>query len=108
MQKHRCQFLCNNASDEAKKIQAYLEDRATVDRLAVAGTIRRRCETHRDIDLVACAKDHEGLAVAFEGYPEVEEVLETGAPPLSVMLNSGMRANLRIVEEEGYPLLFIT
>lgn len=102
MQKHRGQFLCNNAHDEAEGIRAYLEDRATVVRLAVAGTIRRRCETHGDIDLVACAKDPEGLAGVFEVYREVEEVLETGATPLSVMLNSGMRANLWIVEEEAY------
>ena len=102
MQKHRGRFLCNNARDEAEAIRAYLEGRGNVDRLAVAGTIRRRCETHGEIDLVACATDPEGLAGAFEGYREVEEVLETGAPPLSVNLNSGMRANLWIVEEETY------
>lgn len=102
MQKHRGRFLCNNARDEAEAIRAYLEGRGNVDRLAVAGTIRRRCETHGEIDLVACATDPEGLAGAFEGYREVEEVLETGATPLSVMLNSGMRANLWIVAEEAY------
>lgn len=102
MQKHRGRFLCNNARDEAEGIRAYLDGRGNVDRLAVAGTIRRRCETHGEIDLVACTKDPEGLGGAFEEYREVEEVLETGATPLSVMLNSGMRANLWIVEEEAY------
>ena len=102
MQKHRGQFLCNNARDEAEGIRAYLEDGGNADRLAVAGTIRRRCEAHSDIDLVACAKDPEGLAGELERYRYVEEVLETGAAALSVTLNSGMRANLWIVEEEAY------
>ena len=102
MQKHRGQFLCNNARDEAEGIRAYLEDRGNADRLAMAGTIRRRCESHQDIDLVACAKDPDGLTGAFEMYQEVEEVLETGAASSRVRLNSGMCANLWIVKEEAY------
>ena len=101
MQKHRGQFLCHNAREEAEAIRAFLEDQA--DRLAVAGTIRRRTETNRDVDLVASTKDPDGLAGAFVRYGEVEEVVEKGETRLSVMLQSGMSANLWMVHDEAFP-----
>ena len=101
MQKHRGQFLCHNAREEAEAIRAFLEDQA--DRLAVAGTIRRRTETNRDVDLVASTKDPDGLAGAFVRYGEVDEVVEKGETRLSVMLQSGMSANLWMVHDEAFP-----
>ena len=101
MQKHRGQFLCHNAREEAEAIRAFLEDQA--DRLAVAGTIRRRTETNRDVDLVASTKDPDGLAGAFVRYGEVDEVVEKGEARLSVMLRSGMSANLWMVHDEAFP-----
>ena len=101
MQKHRGQFLCHNAREEAEAIRAFLEDQA--DRLAVAGTIRRRTETNKDVDLVASTKDPDGLAGAFVRYGEVEEVVEKGEARLSVMLQSGMSANLWMVHDEAFP-----
>ncbi len=101
MQKHRGQFLCHNAREEAEAIRAFLEDQA--DRLAVAGTIRRRTETNKDVDLVASTKDPDGLAGAFVRYGEVEEVVEKGETRLSVMLQSGMSANLWMVHDEAFP-----
>ena len=103
MQKHRGQFLCNNAREEAEAIRAFLEDQEGVDRLAVAGSVRRRTETHRDVDLVACTKDAAGLAGAFTRYGEVAEAVESGEMRVSVMLASGMRANLWLVKEEAFP-----
>ncbi len=101
MQKHRGQFLCHNAREEAEAIRAFLEDQA--DRLAVAGTIRRRTETNKDVDLVASTKDPDGLAGAFVRYGEVDEVVEKGETRLSVMLRSGMSANLWMVHDEAFP-----
>ena len=103
MQKHRGQFLCNNAREEAEAIRAFLEDQEGVDRLAVAGSVRRRTESHRDVDLVACTKDAAGLAGAFTRYGEVAEAVESGEMRVSVMLASGMRANLWLVKEEAFP-----
>ncbi len=103
MQKHRGQFLCHNAREEAEDIRAYLEGQASADLLTVAGSIRRRMETSKDVDLVACTKDPDGLAGAFTGYGEVAEVVEAGEMRLSVMLKSGMRANLWLVKEEAFP-----
>ncbi len=103
MQKHRGQFLCNGAGHDAAGIRAFLEDQANVDRVATAGSIRRRNETHSALDLVASTKEPDALAGAFTGYGEVDEVVEAGETRVSVVLKSGMRANLWLVVEEAFP-----
>ena len=103
MQKHRGQFLCHNAREEAEGIRAFLEDQEGVDRLAVAGSVRRRTETHKDVDLVARTTDPDGVAGAFTRYGEVAETVETGERRVSVTMKSGMRANLWLVKEEAFP-----
>ena len=52
MQKHRGRFLCDTAGRDAEALRAFLDDRANVDRVAVAGSIRRRMEAHSELDLV--------------------------------------------------------
>ncbi len=102
MQKHRGQFLCNNAREGAEGVRAFLDDQAGVERLAVAGSVRRRSETHKELELVASTKDPDGLADALVRYGEVDEVVEKGETRLSVMLQSGMRVNLWLVAEEAF------
>ena len=102
MQKHRGQFLCNNAREEAEGVRAFLDDQAGVERLAVAGSVRRRSETHKELELVASTKDPDGPADALVRYGEVDEAVEKGETRLSVMLQSGMRVNLWLVAEEAF------
>lgn len=102
MQKHRGRFLCDYAGNDAGAILAFLEDRANVDRVAVAGSIRRRMEAHTELDLVASTKDPDALSGAFTGYGEVAEVVDAGESRVSVALKSGMRANLWMVEGPGF------
>ena len=102
MQKHRGQFLCNNAREGAEGVRAFLDDQAGVERLAVAGSVRRRSETHKELELVASTKDPDGLADALVRYGEVDEVVEKGETRLSVLLQSGMRVNLWLVAEEAF------
>ncbi len=102
IQKHRGRFLCDYAGNDAEAILAFLEDRANVDRVAVAGSIRRRMEAHTELDLVASTKDPDALSGAFTGYGEVDEVVDAGESRVSVALKSGMRANLWMVEGPGF------
>ncbi len=103
MQKHRGRFLCDYAGRDVEGVLAFLEVQANVDRVAVAGSMRRRMEAHSDLDLVASTQDPDALAVAFTGFGEVAEVVETGESRVSVVLKSGLRANLWLVAEEAFP-----
>ena len=96
LQQHRGQFLSRTARDEAEVLCAYLLDQPGVIRLSVAGSVRRCMETSKDVDIVASAKDGGALAEAFVAYPGVTEVTGRGETKVSVVLGSGMRADLRI------------
>lgn len=102
MQKHRGRFLCDNAGRDAEGVREFLEVQANVDRVVVAGSMRRRMEAHSNLDLVASTQDPDALAVAFTGFGEVAEVVETGESRVSILLKSGMRANLMMVEAAAF------
>jgi len=106
LQQHRGRFLCSTAQDEAEGIRRFLEGRPEVMRLAVAGSIRRRCETTKDVDVVASSGDANALADAFVGYDGVSQVTARGETKVSVTLQSGMNADLRIVDDEAFPYAF--
>ena len=103
LQQHRGRFLSRTAQDEAEALRAYLSDQPGVMRLSVAGSVRRCMETSKDVDIVASAKDGRALAEVFVAYPGVAEVTGRGETKVSVVLDSGMRADLRIVSDAAFP-----
>ncbi len=103
LQRHRGRFLSHTARSEAEALRDYLSEQPGVMRLSIAGSVRRCMETSKDVDLVASAKDGDALAEAFVHYPGVTEVTGRGKTKVSVVLASGMRADLRIVEDVAYP-----
>lgn len=82
-------------------------------RVEVAGSYRRRQETVGDIDLLAIAEDDSAAAAitsAFTAYPEVAELLSSGATRSSVRLRNGIEVDLRVMDEDsfGAALLYFT
>jgi DNA polymerase (family 10) len=73
-----------------------------VERLVVAGSVRRRKETIGDIDILAVAKEPARLMDYFTKMPGVARVLAHGATKSSVHLTAGLDADLRVVPEESY------
>jgi DNA polymerase (family X) len=69
-----------------------------------AGSLRRRAETIGDLDVLVAAKAEDALSImeAFAGAPEVVEVLGRGETKTSVVLDSGMQADLRVVPHEAW------
>ncbi len=52
---------------------------------------------------MASSKDPDALANAFVGYPGVSEVLAQGDTKLAVILESGISADLRVIDDELFP-----
>ncbi|MHB8869771.1 MAG: DNA polymerase/3'-5' exonuclease PolX [Thermoleophilia bacterium] len=68
----------------------------------VAGSLRRRRSTTRDVDLVAASTDPEQTLEGFAAMPEVAGVAERGGTKLVVGLHSGLNLDLRVVAPASY------
>jgi DNA polymerase (family X) len=72
------------------------------ERVSEAGSIRRRVETVRDLDLIATASDPAALTSHFAGLPWVAEVSAKGPTKATVVSYDGLRFDLRVVPPECF------
>jgi DNA polymerase (family X) len=73
-----------------------------VERVEIAGSLRRGRETIGDMDLLACGSDPAALVEAFRTHPKVKSVLLAGDTKCSVRLSTGMQADLRVVDSSCF------
>ena len=97
--------LLSIALTEAGRLLSALEANGDVVRASIAGSIRRRKEVIRDIDIVASVKTKKETPVMdfFTGLSGVQSVTAKGDTKSSVVLNIGMNADLRIVSDSEFP-----
>lgn len=82
-------------------VEALLAHPAAVA-VSEAGSIRRRRETFRDLDVIATAHDPAALTAHFVALPEVLEVIAHGETKATVVTARGERIDLRVVAPEDY------
>ena len=66
------------------------------------GSVRRRRETFRDLDIIATADDPAALTEHFTKLPWVADVAAHGPTKATVLSNDGLRFDLRVVPPESY------
>jgi DNA polymerase (family X) len=81
---------------------AELREHPAAERVSEAGSVRRRCETVRDLDIIATASDPSALTTHFAGLPWVAEVVAQGSTKATVVSHDGLRFDLRVVPPESY------
>ncbi|MDN5276329.1 MAG: polymerase [Clostridiales bacterium] len=91
------------AYEEAAKLKEYLESTGLVVRCEIAGSIRRKKEIVKDIDILATSAEPEKLMECFVNYQGIKDVVAKGDTKASVVLNSGINADLRVVKDEEFP-----
>ena len=79
-----------------------LKNCANLERIEIAGSIRRRRESVKDIDIIATSPDPAGVMEAFIGLPQVEGVTMHGLTRSSVTIREGVQVDLRVVEPESF------
>lgn len=79
-----------------------LEAMAGVERIEVAGSIRRRCDTVGDIDILVASEDPAPIIERFTSMILVDEVLTHGALGASVRLHSRQQADLRVLPPRSF------
>jgi DNA polymerase (family 10) len=82
-------------------VQTLREDPG-VDLVSEAGSVRRRRETFRDLDIIATAADPAALTERFTRLPWVADVAAHGPTKATVLSNDGLRFDLRVVPPESY------
>lgn len=87
----------------AKEIIKSLKENGLVIRCSEAGSLRRKKEIVKDIDIIASSNDSEAVMNAFTEHPLVEQVTSKGDTKSSVILVEGINADLRVVTDEEYP-----
>jgi DNA polymerase (family 10) len=81
---------------------AALREHPASKHVSEAGSVRRRCETVRDVDLIATASDPGALTAHFAGLEWVAEVVAKGGTKAAVVSHEGLRFDLRVVSPESY------
>ncbi|MCY4732300.1 DNA polymerase/3'-5' exonuclease PolX [Natronomonas gomsonensis] len=105
----RARSLLGEARPVADRVLAFFESLDAVDRVDVAGSLRRWRPTIGDIDVLVGSDDADAVIEAFESWEEAGTVIEAGTSKASVRKN-GMRVDLRVVvdEEFGAALQYFT
>ena len=88
---------------EAEVLLEYLKRDKSILSISIAGSLRRGNETVKDIDILAASKNPEKLGGHFTSYERIETVTASGETKVSVVLKSGINADLRIVTSAEYP-----
>jgi DNA polymerase (family 10) len=90
------------AMPEARALETKLKGIAGVEKISVAGSVRRKKETIGDIDILVASAKPAAVMEKFTTLPEVVHVIAHGETKSSVKLNSNMNVDLRVVPAESY------
>lgn len=86
----------------ARQIVEWLKERAPIDKIEPAGSLRRRKETIGDIDILVTSTKPLEVMDAFVSLPVVREVLAQGETKTSVVTEMGIQMDVRVVEPDCF------
>jgi DNA polymerase (family 10) len=86
----------------AEDIVRRMKDSAPVDKIEVAGSIRRWKDTVKDIDILTTSKKPAEVMDAFVKLPHMGRVLAHGETKSSIVTDEGIQVDLRVVEEDSF------
>ena len=94
----------------ARDIMGRLERLSEVERMSVAGSVRRQRETIKDVDILVISSNPQKIMDVFTGIPQVHEIVAKGATKSSIRTKEGIQVDLRVVEPEcfGAALCYFT
>lgn len=103
VKKNAGQYLLNDAMPVARRLLAHLKACKTVQRVSIAGSLRRWKEVVKDVDLLASSDDAASVMDHFIKADGVAEIIGRGDTKTSVRLASGLQVDLRVVTDAQFP-----
>jgi DNA polymerase (family 10) len=95
-------LLLSKATEIAESLAQALREHPDAERVEVAGSVRRRAEACRDLDLVAASDKPEAVAKAFCKLPLIGEVKSSAAAGVKAVTHNGLAIDLRIVAPDAF------
>lgn len=97
------QVLLPHGTAEAMRMLAGIRRINGVVRAEIAGSIRRHCETIREVEIVAaCAREPEAVAAACARLPGTRDSVGSGTREVSIRFDDGMRLQLHCVPADEF------
>lgn len=96
-------YLLHEAEDMALGVFNGLKECPEVNSLSIAGSLRRKKEIIKDIDILAASDQAERVMDCFVALPDVADIIGRGPTKASVRLQKGIAVDLRVVSPEQYP-----
>lgn len=103
LKRYRGRFLYGDVAPLAEAFTRSVAGVKGVLKVSLAGSIRRRNEVVKDIDLVVAARDGGTIGEGLIVLPQIEEVLAQGETEIRVRLASGIAADIRLVSLQEFP-----
>jgi DNA polymerase (family X) len=105
-ERYQERMLLPDALHQAEGLVNYVKGNKLVRRAQYAGSLRRMKDSIGDIDILSAVKNPAKEAAAimdyFVKYEEVESVIAKGETKTSVILKSGVQADLRVIDEKVF------
>jgi DNA polymerase (family X) len=98
----KARMLLSKALAAGEELVAGLREHPGALRVELAGSVRRRVEMVKDLDIVAAAADPKALAEHFCSLEAVDVVQTSGEAGAKVVTHTGLPVDLRIVPEEAF------
>ena len=102
-QKSGERHLLNVGLVNASRLFEYFREEKSIQKIEIAGSLRRFRETIKDIDILVQTDKPEKVTELFIEYPEVTEVIAHGPTKSSIRLKDGLSADLRVIKEDEFP-----
>src|SRR3954451_11483337 len=94
--------LLGDGLPAVQAVVSVLREHPAAVAVSEAGSVRRRKETFKDLDIIATATAPAELTAYFTQLPWVVDVVAHGDTKATVISNDGLRFDLRVVPPESY------
>lgn len=108
LKKSKGRFLLRDVLDDVVRIENKFKKMSGVDKVSVAGSVRRRKETVGDIDFLIAIKDGsdkyliEKIMNTFVSMEEVVKIVNKGETKSSIKTKQGLDMDLRLVPSSSF------
>ena len=95
-------FVLVQIMPQINEIESRLRELKEVEKIMVAGSVRRKKDTIGDVDILIISNKPAPIMDYFISMQGVEQVLAHGNTKSAIKLHNGLEIDLRVVPEESY------